>query len=207
MKKLLLIALVSISLSASAQYYYHPQPQARPEPEANAPLPDNRWFIGSGLTLGASFGSYGSFALGANPEVGYSVSQLLDVGMFFNINYYGYSNIDGYNTKQNNFNYGVGAFARLYPFQGFFLQALPEYNWISTKVIYSNGTSFTQNQSAASFLVGVGFGRRIIGQSSFYTAIMIDVGSEYQSPYKNYDGSIFPVFRTGFNFYLGAKKK
>lgn len=197
--------LVIISLAAHAQRgYYQQQPQ--PEKLDNQPLPSNRWFIGTGIGLGASFSS-NSLAVGANPEVGYTVSKIFDVGMTFNINYYRYSNIDGYNTEQRSFNYGGGVFARLYPFEGFFIQALPEYNWIDTKLIYNNGTSNSYKQGAASFLVGVGFGKRIIGQSSFYTAIMIDAGSEAQSPYKNYDGSLFPVFRTGFNFYLGAKKK
>ncbi|MBN8838358.1 MAG: hypothetical protein J0I09_13935 [Sphingobacteriia bacterium] len=203
MKKFAFCLFIILSVTANAQMgYYRPQ---QPE-QTNTSLPDNRWFIGSGLGLGIGF-SANSLAIGANPEVGYTVSQLIDVGMSFNINYYKYGNIDGYNTQQKSFNYGVGAFARIYPFDGFFLQALPEYNWINTKLDYTSGSSVKYHQGAASLLVGVGFGRRIIGQSSFYTAIMVDVGSEIQSPYKNYDGSIIPVLRTGFNFYLGSRKK
>jgi hypothetical protein len=202
MKKLYCILLCFVSISSYAQRYYREEPPILDK----QPLPNNRWYIGTGIGLGLGFSS-NSLSLGANPEVGYTLNEWLDVGASFNINYYSYSNIDGYNTKQRSFNYGGGLYARAYPFQGFFLQVLPEYNWIDTKIIPTAGNTQNYKQQAASLLVGAGFGRRFIGQSSFYTLIMVDVGSEVQSPYKDYYGGILPVFRTGFTFYLHSKKK
>ncbi|MBV9961895.1 MAG: hypothetical protein JO072_06570, partial [Parafilimonas sp.] len=41
-------------------------------------------FLGGSISLG--FGS-GSFAIGANPEIGYSLAQWIDAGLAFNLNY------------------------------------------------------------------------------------------------------------------------
>jgi hypothetical protein len=55
-------------------------------------------------------------------------------------------------------------------------------------------------------LVGGGFGSRFIGNSQFYTSIMIDVMGDRNSPYVDQYNRQLPVFRTGFNFYFGKKK-
>src|ERR1700749_3110994 len=89
-------------------------------------------FLGGAISLG--FGS-GSFAVGANPEIGYSVAKWLDAGLIFNINYYSQTLYDyagpGQDLKTSSFNYGGGAFLRAYPVPFIFLQLQPEYNWIS----------------------------------------------------------------------------
>ncbi|MGB3006879.1 MAG: hypothetical protein WBC06_10235, partial [Chitinophagaceae bacterium] len=74
---------------------------------------------------------------------------------------------------------------------------------ISQKI---NGTvTDKESASSSSILAGVGYGRRVIGQSQFYTSIMIDLLSDINSPYRDSFGRVQPVFRTGFIFYLGRK--
>lgn len=40
----------------------------------------------------------------------------------------------------------------------------------------------------------------MIGQSQFYTSIMIDAMNDPDSPYRDQFGRVLPVFRTGFIF-------
>jgi hypothetical protein len=60
---------------------------------------------------------------------------------------------------------------------------------------------------APSFLVGLGYGQRVIGSGSFFTSILFDMGSNRSSPYITFDGTKLPVIRTGFNFYLKPKRE
>lgn len=163
----------------------------------------NRLFIGGNLNLG--FGT-GYTNIGANPEVGYSFSEWIDAGMAFNIGYNSQKYYNGSSEayKISTFNYGAGLFARLYPFNGFFVQVQPEYNWSNSKLKYPNnsGPSDKYSTSAASLLAGVGYSQRVIGQNAFYLAILFDVNKDKNSPYRNYDGSYVPIIRAGFNFYL-----
>jgi hypothetical protein len=60
---------------------------------------------------------------------------------------------------------------------------------------------------ASSFLVGVGYGQRMIGQSSFFTVLLFDLGTERFSPYRDGFGNSMPIIRGGFNWYLKSSKK
>ncbi|MBC7652339.1 MAG: hypothetical protein H7101_11380, partial [Deinococcales bacterium] len=178
-------------------------------------------FIGGGVGLGFNTNNFGSnYNLGITPEIGYSLTNWFDMGVSINLNYYSYnySDFGGGTTRQRSFNYGGGVFLRAYPLQQFFIQVLPEYNFISTKLTStSNNAQLRLNQKAPSYLVGVGYGRRIVGQSGFYTALMIDLGQDPSSPYRqvtidangNPTGSTFaiPVIRAGFTVYLRPKKQ
>jgi hypothetical protein len=161
----------------------------------------NNVFVGGSLSLG--FGS-NYFNVGGNPEVGYSFSEWIDAGLAFNINYSStnlYSG--GYEAgKQKMFNYGAGVFARLYPISGFFLQLQPEYNWSSITDKANGLPDNKYSASAPSILAGVGYSQRVIGQSSYYIALLFDINKDPNSPYRNYDGSFVPILRAGFNFYL-----
>lgn len=166
----------------------------------------NKIFLGGSLSVG--FGS-GYFNVGGTPEIGYSFSEWIDAGLAFNINYSSTKLYDnGYEVaKQNTFNYGGGVFTRLYPIRNFFLQLQPEYNWSATtlKSSGSGSGSFEPQKvttGAPSVLAGVGYGQRIIGQSSYYIALLFDVNKDRNSPYRNYNGSFVPILRAGFNFYL-----
>ncbi|BAV08575.1 hypothetical protein SAMN05421788_10137 [Filimonas lacunae] len=164
----------------------------------------NRLFIGGNLNVGFGTG-YSNF--GANPEIGYSFSDWIDAGLAFNIGYVSQKSYDLYSgaevSKISSFQYGAGLFARLYPFNGFFVQVQPENNWMNTTwKATGTGAKEKYNTSAASLLAGVGYSQRVVGQSAFYLAILFDVNKDQNSPYRNADGSYYPIIRAGFNFYL-----
>lgn len=159
-------------------------------------------FMGGGLGLG--IGSY-SFDVGVNPEIGYSLNQWLDAGVVVNFNYMSIHADPNYNNNQRlrSFNYGGGLFARAYPLPFLFFTLQPEYNWISQnqKDMYS-GATYTGNYSAPSVLVGVGYGQRVVGQGSFYIALLFDVAGDKNSPYNDIYGHPLPILRAGFDVYL-----
>jgi hypothetical protein len=172
-------------------------------------------FIGGSLGLG--LGS-GTFNISANPEIGYTITKWLDAGISTNINYFTVNADNNRGYRQRSTTYGAGVFVRIYPINGFFIQAIPEYNWMNTKlkdVTFGTGQDLRFKAEAPSLLLGVGYGRRAIGNSNFFTAIMFDAGSNDSSPYINTDqdqnGNIFksklPIIRTGFNIYLRPKSQ
>lgn len=170
-------------------------------------------FVGGTLNLGFGGGSGGSsFVVGVNPEIGYSIAPWLDAGFVVNCIYNSY-NFDDFNfgrIGQKAFNYGGGVFARLHVFSGVFLQAQPEYNWISYSTTYKDYVPQYKEKntvSAGSILVGGGYAQRVIGESTFYTVILFDLSGEKYSPYVDGYGNKIPQIRAGFNFYLGRKKK
>jgi hypothetical protein len=156
-------------------------------------------FIGSALNLGFSSGI---FQLGANPEIGYSITNWLDAGISTNINYTSFR-YPGYSNRV--FNYGGGSFVRIWPVRFLFLSALPEYNWITITTKYTNGIpSYKQKFNAGSMLLGAGYGTRIVGQGYSYFAIMFDAMKNTNSPYRDAENRALPIFRAGFAFYLGS---
>lgn len=173
-------------------------------------------FIGGSLALGFgsvndAYGGGSNFVIGVNPEIGYSLAEWVDVGFAFNSIYNSTRFNDlGYRYRQTAFNYGAGIFTRIHPFNSFFIQAQPEHNWIAytqTNLDQPGIPKIRQTVQASSFLVGVGYGQRIIGQSSFFTVLMFDLGTERFSPYRDGFGAALPVIRGGFNWYLKPSKK
>jgi hypothetical protein len=165
-------------------------------------------FLGGSLGLG--FGSY-DFNVGVSPELGYSLNHWLDAGVLVNFNYNSIRAdpdfIYNANTRYRNFNYGGGVFARAYPLPFLFLTAQPEYNWVSSnQKNMSSGESFSYNAGAPSLLLGIGYGQRVVGQGSFYIALMFDAISNVNSPYNDINGHPLPVVRAGFDFYLHGKR-
>jgi hypothetical protein len=159
-------------------------------------------FLGGSISLG--FGS-GSFGIGANPEVGYSLSNWLDGGLVFNINYLS-QNDYYYNVKYSSFNYGGGVFVRAYPVSFLFVQLQPEQNWIT----YSNKYNSLVNKStvsAASLIGGIGYGQRIVGQGSYFFMLGLDLLSNQNSPYVDGYGHAVPIIRGGFDVYLHPSRK
>jgi hypothetical protein len=161
-------------------------------------------FIGGSLNLGYS--GY-DFNVGGAPEIGYSLTKWLDAGVLVNLNYSSErADPSGYyndNIRQRDFTYGTGAFARLYPIRFLFFQVEPEYNW--TKYSFrdmSSGESGSLQQQAASLLLGVGYGQRIVGRSNFYIAIMFDALQNEGSPYLDFNKTPIPVIKAGFDIYL-----
>jgi hypothetical protein len=160
-------------------------------------------FIGGGLELG--FGA-DQFNVGVNPEIGYSLTRWLDAGIIVNFDYNsitpdpsGYYNPD-LSSKQ--FTYGGGVFARAYVLPFLFLTAQPEYNWITETNSYSGEPKVEFNTGAPSLLLGVGYGHRVIGQTTFYFELMFDAINNVNSPYNDGFGHPLPVLRAGFDVYL-----
>ena len=201
--------LISLSLTALTVYSFGQEEGD----EEKGKFKKENLFIGGGIGLGLGGWNQG-FNVGVNPEFGYSVAPWLDAGISTNVNYFSFRAQVNNGIRQRSLNLGVGAFTRLYPIRGFFIQALPEYNWITTNLKNMNfggtGETYKIKQEAPSLLLGVGYGTRNIGHSNFYTAIMFDVGDNSASPYIGSLGSRrfkLPVLRTGFNIYLGQKRQ
>ena len=159
-------------------------------------------FIGTSLNLGFSNG----FIIGLNPEIGYSINKFIDAGISTNFNYITqrYQNIDG---SVRYLAIGGGPFVRIWPARMIFVGGQYEYNKIRLSEKIGNTTTATENHTSSSILVGAGYGQRLIGESQFYTSILIDALNDPYSPYRDQYGRVLPVFRTGFIFYLGRGKK
>jgi hypothetical protein len=158
-------------------------------------------FVGSGLNLGF----FNGFIIGLNPEVGYSFNRIIDAGVSINFNYIT-QNSPSLPLTYRQTVYGGGPFLRIWPMDRFFLGGQYEFNTIafSEKSGGSVGNKISYN--ASSLLVGGGFGSRLIGQSQFYTSLMIDMGGDRKSPYVDQFNRQQLVFRTGFTFYFKQKK-
>ncbi len=211
LKRIVFFAMLIVT-AFNGMTQYHRERNAQPDTYTDDESYGNGFkkehvFIGGNLGLG--LGSY-SFNAGISPEIGYSFAQWLDAGVLINLNYTSIRADPYYNNniRQRSFNYGTGVFARVYPLPFLFFQAGPEYNWINYNYKDMNG-GLTQSfkTEALSFLAGVGYGQRIVGRSSFRIAIMIDLLNNPQSPYRDNNGTVFPVVKTGFDIYLGPKRK
>lgn len=161
-------------------------------------------FIGGSLGLGFAADQ---FSVGVNPEIGYSLNRWLDAGAVVNFTYNsisadpsGYYNPD---VSEKEFIYGGGLFARAYVLPFLFLTAQPEINWTHDTQKYeaSGGATYVLNVNAPSLLVGIGYGRRTIGEGTFYFALMFDVGGNTNSPYNDVYGHPLPVVRAGFDLF------
>lgn len=162
-----------------------------------------RIFIGSALNLGIS--GY-AFQIGANPEIGYSVTNWFDAGLSTNILYSSYR-YDFYTDQL--FNYGGGPFIRIWPVNFLFISGIAEYNWIkwTTKPVDNTYPKYSETYKAGSLLLGGGYGRRIVGQAYSYFALMFDALNQKNSPYRDAQGRAIPIIRAGFAFYLSPSKK
>ena len=148
-----------------------------------------------------------SFTIGVNPEIGYSFNRWLDAGITLNINYFSQNATTFSNIRYRNFNFGGGPFLRLWPVNFLFIQAQPEYNWVSSsqKDVINNISGNYQSQ-AGSFLLGVGYGTKILGSHYSYISLMIDVLQNYNSPYRDQYNDPLPVLRAGFGFYFKPRR-
>jgi hypothetical protein len=211
---LIAVLLISAGSGAMAQRYYR---EGERERQRDAYTDDQTYgdgfkkehlFIGGNLGLG--YDTY-SFNAGVSPEIGYSFAKWFDAGALVNLNYTSVRADPYYNNdiRQRSFNYGLGAFARVYPLPFLFLQAGPEYNWIHYTLTDFNSAphqSESFNTNAASFLVGVGYGQRLVGRSSVHIALLIDLLNSAQSPYRDTNGELIPVLKAGFDLYFHPRK-
>lgn len=164
-------------------------------------------FLGGSLGLG--FAS-NTFNAGANPEIGYSLAQWLDAGVAFNLNYTS-ERADPYyngNVRYRAFNYGAGVFTRIYPVNFLFLQFQPEINWIHYNAKdFNSDITLNKTTNAASFIAGVGYTQRVVGQGSYFLMVGLDLLNNANSPYRGYNNVQVPIIRAGFDFYLKPSKR
>jgi hypothetical protein len=174
---------------------------------AQRPFNTNRIFVGGSLNLGFATNT---FQIGGVPEIGYSITDWLDAGIGINVNYAS-QRADPYwndNVRYRTFNYGGGPFFRVYPIRFLFVQGQFEQNWIKQNAKDMNyGGEYEETFKSSSFIAGVGYTQRVVGQSSFYTMLGIDLMSDANSPYRDYDNAAIPIIRAGFNFYLKSSKR
>ena len=211
MKKIFLFGCMLLSISTVFA-------QRNPPTYANSTNDDDgkkgfkRENIFMGGSLGLGFANH-TFNVGANPEIGYSIAEWLDAGVAFNLNYnsqsadpYGYYNQD---TRYRAFNYGAGVFTRIYPVNFLFIQLQPEENWIHYNAKdYINNVTLSNTVQSSSFIAGVGYSQRIVGQGSYFLMVGLDLLNNLNSPYRDtYTGAEVPIIRAGFDFYLKPSKK
>ncbi|MBM3415765.1 MAG: hypothetical protein FJY20_04790 [Bacteroidetes bacterium] len=194
MKKLILSLLL---ISATAMVLC-----AQDDDEEKGGWKPDHLFIGSGINLGFSNG----FIIGLNPEVGYSINKFLDAGIATNLTYVTQRSQFA-NTSIRYLALGGGPFLRIWPVRMIFIGGQYEYNSITIKEVTSGVTAYKEKANAGSLLVGLGYGSRVIGESQFYTSIMIDALNDVNSPYRDQFGRVLPVFRTGFILYFGGGRK
>jgi len=198
----LMLAMLCIGLTVMAQR----------DEEKKGGFKLNNMYIGGGIALGAGFGNGGNgFTFGIQPEIGYSLTQWLDAGIPINLIYTTQRLEDPFTgsvyAKYRTFNYGSGLFLRAWIFQNINLTVQPEYNWIkATQIDVASGNKFSQTFKAESFLVGIGYGSRIVGQNLSYLNIMIDLAQNINSPYRDQLNRAQPLIRTGIGFYLGRRR-
>src|SRR5687768_655782 len=76
-------------------------------------------FLGGSVAFGLG---NGTFSVGANPEVGYTIAKWLDAGISSNINYFSIRPEYNGGYRQRSTTKGVGTFVRIYPLNGIFIQ-------------------------------------------------------------------------------------
>jgi hypothetical protein len=204
-KVIIAVSLLMTGLGSFAQMHMAPRVNTYSDDgDGNGFLKQNLFLGGS---LGLGFGT-DQFSVGVNPEIGYSLFRWLDAGVVVNFNYNSISADPTYtfnnNTEEKQFVYGGGVFGRAFVLPFLFLAVQPEVNWISTKATYegTGGGTYKSNTSAGSLLLGAGYSRRIIGQSSFFIELLFDVAGSPNSPYNDIYGNPEPVIRAGFDIYL-----
>jgi hypothetical protein len=194
MKKWILILLLPLCFQAKAQ-----DQDENEQPTERGFKPEKLFTGGS-----ANFGfSSGSTSLGITPQIGYSLTNWLDAGINFNLNYL---SIKYYVTedKVRQTTYGPGAFVRLFPVNFLFATGQFEYNSIHVKSIPNVGPTQQFTLDAKSFLIGAGYagGRENGGNTYYYLSIMWDIYGDPNSPYRDQNGNSSPVIRAGYNIGL-----
>src|ERR1700761_8396340 len=173
-KVLFAVMALAISLNGFAQRHLPDRPNTHSDEDPATGFNKQNILLGGSLSVGYS--GY-DFNIGSSPEIGWSLNRYLDAGLVVNLNYSSeradptfYYNPD---TRYRAFNYGAGVFGRFYPLPFLFIQAQPEYNWIKYNIadMSPGGLAYSYTQSASSFLLGIGYGQRVIGHANFYIAL------------------------------------
>ncbi|MET0637118.1 MAG: hypothetical protein ABWZ25_13900 [Chitinophagaceae bacterium] len=202
MRKITLVALSTfLLLTANAQ-------------DEKTGFEKERLFTGGSLTL--SFFN-GQTLLGANPVLGYTLTDRVDAGVAFNFLYNGSRDYYQYDDKVRQTVYGPGVFTRLYPVKFLFVQGQFEHNFTTLKYIPAPGSSYQQERQTTgtnSLLLGAGLaqGREPGSNTFFYISLLFDVLKNVNSPYVNVSYNpdnpndqrvdLAPIIRAGVNIGL-----
>ncbi len=203
-------------------HHGHNDEEQKKDEEPSTKFDWNRVFVGGTISLGYYTGTAASagdpdalyttntFNIGALPEFGYTFSKYIDLGISTGVNYFSVTSADPSAAPQHTMEYNIGAFVRFHPIENFFIQAMPEQDFIVSKQLAGNGTEEYKLNSTA-FLVGIGYGQREIGRMFFYTLLMLDVSKNANPLYYSQDpvsGSLspIPILRGGIGWYLGKRK-
>ena len=194
MKKWIILLLLPLCFKAKAQ------DQSEDNQMQKGGFQKDKLFTGGSANLGFATGST---MLGITPQLGYSVTNWLDAGINFNLNYLSqrdYASTD----KIRQTTYGPGAFVRLFPLNFLFASAQFERNFIHQKYISPTFQDQVNTLDANSFLIGAGYagGRQKGGNTYYYLSIMWDVAGDPNSPYVDQYGRSSPVIRAGYNIGL-----
>ena len=159
--------------------------------------------------------------LGANPFIGYKLTDWADAGIAANFVYTGARHYLEFDDRVRQTVYGPGVFARLYPVRFLFVQGQFEHNFVRLKYKPGPNPSFQaydKTTSANSLLVGGGIaqGREKGGTTFYYISILFDVLKNINSPYVNvqYDPNVpgrqsievTPIIRAGINIGLFQRR-
>jgi len=215
MKKTIFILLLPFCYLAKAQSD-NPQPNYYQQRDQNNQREENsqgekgfqldKLFTGGSVNLG--FSSY-STSLGIAPQFGYSLTNWLDAGIAFNLNYISQRDYYTLGDKMRQTVYGPGAFVRIFPINFLFATAQYEFNEIHNKYIPADGSSSTTaNVNANSLLLGLGYaGGRYRGSNTYYfLSVSWDVLGDANSPYIDGLKRSFPVIRAGYNIGLFQRR-
>jgi opacity protein-like surface antigen len=201
MKKAIVLLLLPFYFHATAQDpNENNQDQDEKQEVKKSGFQKDKLFTGGSANIGFSSGST---MLGITPQLGYSLTNWLDAGITFNLNYI--SQRDYYTTnKVRQTTYGPGAFMRIFPVNFLFAGAQYEYNMIHQKFISSSLPTQKASVNANSFLVGAGYagGRERGGNTYYYLSIMWDIAHDPNSPYVDNLRRSTPVIRAGYNIGL-----
>jgi opacity protein-like surface antigen len=201
MKKAIVLLLLPFYFHATAQTpNENNQDQDEKQEVKKSGFQKDKLFTGGSANIGFSSGST---MLGITPQLGYSLTNWLDAGITFNLNYI--SQRDYYTTnKVRQTTYGPGAFMRIFPVNFLFAGAQYEYNMIHQKFISSSLPTQKASVNANSFLVGAGYagGRERGGNTYYYLSIMWDIAHDPNSPYVDNLRRSTPVIRAGYNIGL-----
>jgi hypothetical protein len=194
MKKVIVLLLLPLCFHAQAQ------DQEENKDVEKTGFRKERLFTGGSANIGFS---NGATMLGITPQLGYSLTNWLDAGITFNLNYI--SQRDYYTTnKIRQTTFGPGAFVRIFPVNFLFATAQYEYNMIHQKQIISPQPDIKTSVSANSLLLGAGYagGRERGSNTYYYLSVMWDVYGDTYSPYVDQLGRSTPVIRAGYNIGL-----
>lgn len=200
MKKAIFLLLLPLYFQAYAQ-----EQQDNSEVKKEG-FPKYKLFTGGDATLGFA---NGSTMLGITPQFGMSVTDFMDAGVTFNLNYLSQND---YNSpaKAKQTTYGPGAFVRLFPINFLFVSAQYEHNFINEKYIsgLNNIPDRTYHYEANSLLLGAGYagGRQRGGNTYYYFSISWDVLGDKNSPYVDSYGRSIVQLRAGYNIGLFQKR-